>query len=243
MKNIVISGGSGALGTAFIDHLTERFPAARIFNLSRQPFDTGKTDIAQTQVEPVQVDYGDDQSLERAAQRVAQSGPVDLMMVTNGILHQGALRPEKSMRALTAENMAAVFAANTIVPALMARHFLPLLHRDRRAVFAALSARVGSISDNHLGGWYSYRASKAALNMIIRTAAIETQRRNPQAIVVGLHPGTVDSALSKPFQANVPREVLFTPERSASCLLAVIDELSATDSGQCFDWQGARIEA
>lgn len=138
--------------------------------------------------------------------------------------------------------MTALFQANTIFPALMAKHFLPLLPHDRRAVFAALSARVGSISDNHLGGWYSYRASKSALNMIIHTAEIETRRRCPDAIVVGLHPGTVDSALSDPFQAGVPEGKLFTPQYSVSCLLGVIDGLQPGDSGGCFDWQGKRIE-
>ena len=125
------------------------------------------------------------------------------------------MTPEKSLRELSAEKFARAFAINATGPALSAKHFLPKLARDRRAVFAALSARVGSISDNRLGGWYAYRASKSALNMILKTAAIETARRAPQAIVIGLHPGTVDSKLSKPFQENVTPGKLFRPEDAA----------------------------
>ena len=165
-------------------------------------------------------------------------------MVTTGVLHLGAdIQPEKSLRDLSADKFHAIFAANTIFPALAAKHFLPLLHRDKRSVFAALSARVGSISDNRLGGWYAYRASKAALNMIIKNAAIEIERRHKQAIVVGLHPGTVDSDLSKPFQSNVQQNKLFTPAFSAASLLDVVDRLTLDDSGKCFAWNGQEIPA
>ena len=109
------------------------------------------------------------------------------------------------------------------------------------SIFAALSARVGSISDNQLGGWYAYRASKAALNMIIKTAAIEVRRRNPHAIVVGLHPGTVDSDLSKPFQGNVPEGKLFTPDFAAGKLLTVLEGLAPAQTGRCFGWDGEEI--
>ena len=125
---------------------------------------------------------------------------------------------------------------------MTAKYFVPLLRRDEKAVFAALSARVGSISDNRLGGWYAYRASKAALNMVLKTTAIEIGRRFKNQIIVGLHPGTVDTPLSKPFQANVPADKLFTPEFSAERLLTVIDGLTAADSGNLFDWAGERIE-
>ncbi len=133
------------------------------------------------------------------------------------------------------------FEINTIGPALIAKHVLPLLPRDRRAVFAVLSARVGSISDNRLGGWYSYRASKAALNQIIRCLAIELAPKRPQAICVGLHPGTVDTALSKPFQGNVADTRLFTTDQSAAHLLNVIAALTPAQSGRVFDWAGQEI--
>ena len=138
--------------------------------------------------------------------------------------------------------MAHVFAINTIGPALVAKHALPVLDKDHRSIFAALSARVGSISDNRLGGWHSYRASKAALNQIIRTCSIELARKNRTALCVGLHPGTVDTGLSEPFQSNVPDGKLFTPTRSATSLLSVLNGLDETDTGQCFDWAGERID-
>jgi NAD(P)-dependent dehydrogenase (short-subunit alcohol dehydrogenase family) len=136
-----------------------------------------------------------------------------------------------------------VFDINTFGPALIAKHFLPIMPTDRRAIFAALSARVGSISDNGLGGWHAYRASKAALNMLIRNFAIEWARRNDQAVCVGLHPGTVDTGLSKPFQSNVPEDRLFSAKQSASYLLDVIERLSPADTGKVFDWAGKEIPA
>ena len=164
------------------------------------------------------------------------------MIVASGLLHDGAaLQPEKTWRSLTAEGLQRAFAINTIGPALVAKHFLPLLAQERKAVFAALSARVGSIEDNHLGGWHAYRASKAALNMLIRTLAIELARRNDHALCVGLHPGTVDTGLSKPFQGYVAKGKLFTPARAAGQLLDVLDGLSPGHTGGLFAWDGQRI--
>jgi NAD(P)-dependent dehydrogenase (short-subunit alcohol dehydrogenase family) len=137
--------------------------------------------------------------------------------------------------------MANVYAANAIGPALIAKHCLPRLPRDRRAVFAVLSARVGSIGDNRLGGWHSYRASKAALNMLVRNFAIELERSNPRAVVAALHPGTVDSRLSAPFQRRVAPGRLFSPDQAAGHLLAVIDKLTPADSGGLFAWNGERL--
>ena len=142
---------------------------------------------------------------------------------------------------LTGAAMETAFRRNATGPALVAKHFLPLLARDRKAAFAALSARVGSIEDNRLGGWYAYRASKAALNMLIRTLSIELARSHRHALCVGLHPGTVDTALSKPFQSGVPPEKLFPPAQSARHLLAVLDRLTAEDSGSVYAWDGRRI--
>ena len=133
------------------------------------------------------------------------------------------------------------YRINAVGPALVAKHFIPLLARDRRAVFTALSARVGSIGDNRLGGWHSYRASKAALNMLLRNLAVELGRTHPQAVVAGLHPGTVDTGLSAPFQKGVKPEKLFTADHSAERLLAVVDGLTPADSGGVFAWDAARI--
>lgn len=137
--------------------------------------------------------------------------------------------------------MARLYAINAIGPALIAKHMLPLLPRARKSVFAALSARVGSIADNRLGGWHGYRASKAALNQLIRTCAIEMAIKNKRAICVTLHPGTVDTRLSQPFQSGLAPERLFTPEVSAARLLDVIDALTPAHSGQLFAWDGQPI--
>ena len=184
------------------------------------------------------IDVTDERSVALAA---ADVGPLDLLFVATGLLHDGDVQPEKSLAALDPDAMMRLYQVNAIGPALVAKHFLPHLARGRKAVFAALSARVGSIGDNRLGGWHSYRASKAALNMLIRNIAIELGRRNKTAIAVGLHPGTVDTALSAPFQKNVPKGGLFTPERSAEALLSVIDGLKVEDSGGLFAWDGQRI--
>jgi NAD(P)-dependent dehydrogenase (short-subunit alcohol dehydrogenase family) len=143
----------------------------------------------------------------------------------------------------TALRSSGFIASTPSVRPLVAKHFLPLLARDRKSVFAALSARVGNISDNRLGGWHAYRASKAALNMLLRTLSIELARANPRAMYVGLHPGTVDTTLSAPFQATVPEGKLFTPEFAAARLLEVLDRLEPVDSGNVIAWDGQQIPA
>ena len=191
---------------------------------------------------PFTFDLTDEASIARAAHAIGQAGPLDLVIIATGKLHgQGSQMPERSWRALEGEAMAEMFAINTIGPALIAKHVLPLMRRDERAVFAALSARVGSIADNRLGGWHSYRASKAALNMLIRNFALEFALRNPHGIVVSVHPGTVDTSLSRPFQRNVPQSALLEPAQSAAHILAVLDGLSPADTGGFFAWSGEKI--
>ena len=163
------------------------------------------------------------------------------LLITLGTLHGPDHRPEKTFKHLSPEAMAEVYATNTVLPALILSRFLPKLPRDAPAFAAALSARVGSISDNNLGGWVSYRASKAALNQVIRTFAIELKRTHPKARLIGLHPGTVASPLSEPFQGNVPKGKLFSPEKSAAHLWEVIQSTSAAQSGRCFAWDGQEI--
>ncbi len=166
---------------------------------------------------------------------------VDLAIVTTGMLHDAQQRPERALKELDPTALARSFAINTIAPAIVAKHLIPKMPRDRRAVFAVLGARVGSIGDNRTGGWHGYRASKAALVMLIKNIAIEAARSRPEAIIITLHPGTVDTAMSKPFQSNVVAEKLFTPEASAERLLHVINRLTPTDSGGHFAWDGSRI--
>ena len=195
-----------------------------------------------TKVANLSFDFTDEDSLIAAAQTLQEVGPFDLILIATGLLQGEGISPEKNLRALSHESLAKSYEVNVIGPAMSAKYLAPLLRRDKKAVFAALSARVGSISDNRLGGWYAYRASKAALNMILKTLALETQRRFKNQLIIGLHPGTVDTALSKPFQGNVPEGKLFTPAFSAEQLLGVIDKLSEKDSGFLFDWAGEKIE-
>jgi NAD(P)-dependent dehydrogenase (short-subunit alcohol dehydrogenase family) len=187
------------------------------------------------------LDLADEASIAAAVATLEGGAPPRLVMAATGLLHDRAVQPEKSMRALDADTLARAFAINTIGPALLAKHLIPKLPRAGKAVFAALSARVGSIEDNQIGGWYGYRASKAALNQMIRTLAIETRRARPEAIVVALHPGTVATGLSAPFRGSVGPDRLFTPDRAAAHLLAVIDRLTPEDSGGFFAWDGRRI--
>jgi NAD(P)-dependent dehydrogenase (short-subunit alcohol dehydrogenase family) len=184
------------------------------------------------------VDPTDEGSIACAA---ASIDTLDLAIVTTGMLHDAQQRPERALKELDAAALNRSFAINTIAPAIVAKHLIPKMPRDRRATFAVLGARVGSIGDNRTGGWHGYRASKAALVMLMKTIAIETARSRPQAIIVTLHPGTVDTAMSKPFQGNVAPEKLFTPALAAEQLLKVIDGLTPADSGGHFAWDGSRI--
>lgn len=236
MDNIAIIGGSGAMGRAFTQQLALRYPHAMLHTFARTaPQPSGSN------VRGYRINYQNEASIEAAASIACADAPLDMVIVTTGILHDDGLMPEKSLRDISAVNLHRLFEANTMTPALVAKYFLPQLHKKRRAMFAALSARVGSISDNRLGGWYAYRASKAALNMVIKNAAIEVARQNKQAIVVGLHPGTVDSPLSAPFQGNVAKGKLFSPAFSAQQLLDVMAELTPAQSGRCFAWDGNEV--
>ena len=225
MKSAVVVGASGGIGAALVAALAEEGVAVRGFARSFEGAD--------------RIDLLDEDSIAAAA--ASLSAPPDLVFVATGLLHDGDRGPEKSMAALDPAWLARQYAANAIGPALVAKYFLPRMPKTGRCVFVALSARVGSISDNRLGGWYGYRAAKAALNQLIRTIAVEERRRNDRSIVVGLHPGTVATALSKPFQAGVRADQLFMPDRAAVQLLDVIDGLKAPDSGKLFGWDGAEI--
>lgn len=235
-KNIVIFGSSGTIGGAFLHLLTSVYPTATVYCFSRTKTICNNKNVICNEL----INY-DESYIELAADKLKNNLSLDLVLVTTGLLHNSDIKPEKSLQEISSEKFAALFAANTIIPALVAKHFLPKLNHNGPAIFAALSARLGSISDNKLGGWYAYRASKAALNMIIKTSAIEMARVNPNAIIIGLHPGTVDSSLSRPFQKNVPDDKLFNPEHAVIKLLEVINKLQVKDSGKCFAWDGQEI--
>ena len=232
----VVVGSTGGIGGALVDHLAASERVAAVHALSR----TGASHPSR-KVRNLTFDFTDEGSIVAAAQALDEVGPLDLVIIATGLLQGEGIAPEKTVRHLTLEGMRKSFEINVFGPALTAKHFAPLLRRDGKAVLAALSARVGSISDNRLGGWYSYRASKAALNMMLKTLSIEVGRRFKNQVIVGLHPGTVDTDLSKPFQGNVPDGKLFTPEFSAGKLLEVVDRVGPQDSGGLFAWDGEPI--
>lgn len=232
--NVAVVGTAGGIGSALAHELEQTAAVSTVVRLARSAGQGGQT---------IQIDITDEASVARAATQMKESiGILHLVLVATGILHDGdGMTPEKSWRTLNADTMERAYRVNAVGPALVAKHFLPLLAPDQKTAFAAVSARVGSISDNELGGWHAYRASKAALNMLIRNFAIELARKHPLALCVCLHPGTVDTRLSEPFQRGVPDGKLFSPTKSARHLLSVLDSLSPQDSGHLFAWDGARI--
>ena len=231
----IVFGANGALGSALVRHLRADGRYRTVHAGARDPASLPQGAAS------FQFDLTSEASIAAAVETLA-AAPA-LVIVATGLLHDEAagIAPEKSWRALDAAAMAQVYAANAIGPAMIAKHVLPRLPRGHRAVFAVLSARVGSIEDNRLGGWHSYRASKAALNMLVRNFAIELSRSHPQAVAAALHPGTVDSRLSAPFQRGVAPGKLFSPDQSAGYLLDVLDRLTPADSGGLFAWDGTRL--
>lgn len=218
----LVIGASGALGSAFCELLKEDPRCSVVRELGR------------TSVPGLDLETPD--SIAKAAADLAEEAPYQLILHAAGLLHRDGIKPEKSYSAIETDAFQAVFQVNTLGPALVLRHFLPLL--DPRGAMAVLSAKVGSIGDNRLGGWYAYRASKAALNMLIKTAAIELARTRPQTRLLSLHPGTVISGLSQPFRsASAARPA----NRAAHELLSLIDRLTPADSGNFFAYNGERL--
>jgi NAD(P)-dependent dehydrogenase (short-subunit alcohol dehydrogenase family) len=240
----LVQGGSRGIGLGFVEALLASGRFERVYASCRDPENAeGLKAIADPRLRVLALDVTDEASIEGAAERVRADGvAIRLLLNVAGVLHDSIAAPEKKIEDLRSEALAHVFAVNAIGPALVLKAFRPLMARQGRAVVAALSARVGSIGDNRLGGWYAYRASKAALNQLLHTAAIEFGRRNRNAIVIALHPGTTDTGLSRPFQANVPDEKLFSIDRACRQLLAVINGLELADSGGFRAWDGSPID-
>ncbi len=242
-RNVVIFGASGGIGRALVEAYAGKAAVESVHAVSRSGNAAFAVDpSAEDKISQHQADITSESDLEALA---AQVGTPDMVILATGILTdpETGLTPEKSYRQQDMVAFEQVFRTNTFGPALVAKHFLGRMPREGRCVFAALAARVGSISDNGLGGWHAYRASKAALCMLMRNYAIEVARKNRDAICVCLHPGTVDTALSAPFQSNVPDGKLFTPEYCAQCLMSVIAGLKPNDSGKQFDWAGKEVPA
>ena len=221
----VVVGAGGAIGAALVQALQADPRCAAVHGLSRR-------------FEPA-LDLGSEPSIAAAAARLRAYGPVHLLLCATGVLQVRGRLPEKRLAELDAATMAHAFAVNAIGPALLIKHFHELLPLRERSLLGVLSARVGSIGDNRLGGWYSYRASKAALNMLLRSAAVEVARKRPLAVLTALHPGTVRSPLSAPIIGQTPAT---TPADAARHLLAVLDGLPTDGaSGGFFAWDGSPI--
>jgi NAD(P)-dependent dehydrogenase (short-subunit alcohol dehydrogenase family) len=233
---VIIIGANGGIGRAFLDKFNNDATVSKIYCFSRTA-----VSVQSDKIETILCDYNNPETLKQGVALLPSDLVVQKIIVTTGLLYNDVISPEKSLKALTLEAMQQIFLVNCFGVMLMAQHLIPFLDKNQKSIFAALSARVGSISDNTVGGWYSYRAAKAALNMMLKTLSIEMQRTNKNAIIVGLHPGTVDTNLSNPFKKNVSEGKLFTPAYSVDCLLNVLDTLSPQDTGKCFAYDGQEV--
>ena len=237
----LIVGASQGIGLEFVRQFLKTNRAQRIYATYRNPQSEILT-ISDPRLRCLQMDITEEAQIATVVQEIkAETATLNYVINCVGVLHEGTMQPEKSLRQLNSEQLMRYFQVNSIGAVLLAKHIQPLFKHPQRSIFATISAKVGSIGDNHLGGWYGYRASKTALNMFMRTTALEYKRSCPRAIVVTLHPGTTDTQLSRPFQRNVPPEKLFSVKRTVEQLLMVIDQLKDSDSGEFFSWDGDRL--
>jgi len=243
----LITGASRGIGLEFVRRLLAENCMERVFAGCRAPDRAGELLALAERHERLRLlalDVTSEASLEATAAAVGRESPrLHLIVNCAGVLHDrvDGLAPEKRLAEVRSDALVRSFTVNALGPLLVAKHFDRLLAHPERAVFASLSARVGSIGDNRLGGWYAYRGSKAAQNMFTRTLAIEWARSRRNVICVALHPGTTDTDLSRPFQSNVPPERLFSVERTVRQLLDVLDGLTQGDTGRFLAWDGREI--
>ncbi|MBV8882869.1 MAG: SDR family NAD(P)-dependent oxidoreductase [Chroococcidiopsidaceae cyanobacterium CP_BM_RX_35] len=244
--NVLVVGASQGIGLGFVRHLLCDERVGQIYATCRdcQQSENLAALLAQYphRLSLISMDITDEEQIAQSmTQLQCKVDKLHLVLYCVGFLHEGNIQPEKSLQQLRADHLLRYFQVNSIGAVLLAKHVLPLLKHSESSVFASISAKVGSIGDNQLGGWYGYRASKAALNMFMRTVAIEYGRKSPKTLVVLLHPGTTDTSLSQPFQRSVPSNKLFSVERTVTQLLAVIEGLHSDDSGQFFSWDGSLL--
>ena len=237
IKNVAVIGSSGAIGNSISKLLKSEISVESVYNFSRSAISESSE-----KEKNIYIDIENEDSIIESIKKIPKDIKFDLIFVATGILHNDEdIYPEKSIKDISGNKLKKVLMVNTIGPALIGKYFIPFLNKNNKNIFAFLSARVGSISNNKIGGWYSYRASKSALNQIIKNFSIEIKRSNPNSIFVGLQPGTVKSNLSKPFQKNVNSKNLFSPDYSAKKLIDVINNLSIEDTGKLFAWDGEEI--
>lgn len=244
--NALIIGASQGIGLGFVKKLLQNDQISQIYATYRQPESAVEllelADKYSSRLSCFMLDITDELQIAELIQKIRhQIDKLHLAINCVGILHAADLQPEKSLRQINADNLLRYFQVNSIGAVLLAKHLLPLFRHQEHAVLATISAKLGSIGDNQIGGWYGYRASKAALNMFMRTAAIEYARNCPKTLIVTLHPGTTDTKLSRPFQKNVPVDKLFTVERTVEQLLNVITQLKTGDSGKFLSWDGTQL--
>lgn len=245
-QQLVVTGASSGIGLALTRQVLQRSEDGKIIAVCRRP-EGAESLQALASAYPGRLhceacDLAAPEQIDALAARIASAAPcLDGVVQAAGLLHGPGIAPEKSLQQLHADSLQRSFALNAFAPVLLLKALLPQLRTARRALFASLSARVGSIADNRLGGWYSYRAAKAAQNQLLKTAAIELRRSAPGVCVVMLHPGTVDTPLSAPFQRGVPASRLFSPERAAAQLLGLLLRLQPEDSGRFLAWDGREL--
>ncbi|NEP61427.1 MAG: SDR family NAD(P)-dependent oxidoreductase [Symploca sp. SIO2G7] len=245
-SNALIIGASQGIGLGFVKKLLNQRENRRIYATYRRRESAAELmELASAYPERLNclvMDTTDERQIEAGIAEIqVQTDKLHYVVNCVGILHEGTLQPEKSLRQINAEQLIRYFQVNSMGSVLLAKYLLPLFRHSDRSIFASISAKIGSIGDNRLGGWYGYRASKAALNMLMRTVSIEYSRKSPRTIVVTLHPGTTDTRLSQPFQKNVPADKLFSVERTVNQLFAVLEKLEEKDSGEFFSWDGSRL--
>ena len=231
-QKIAIFGASGSIGQALCAHYQKQ---SDVYAFTRNDFDIDESGLVKILLD----DFNED-SVFQAANKF-DNDFFDKIIVSIGILHNERFMPEKRIEEVSSDQFLEIIRINTLLPTLIARSFYKKLKKNDKSTLAFLSARVGSITDNRSGGWYSYRASKAALNMVIKNLSIELRRYNKELVVIGLHPGTVDSHLSQPFQKNLEDSKIFSADFSVLKLSSVIDSLDIDDSGKCIAWDGEDI--
>ncbi|MGD1921684.1 MAG: SDR family NAD(P)-dependent oxidoreductase [Pleurocapsa sp.] len=244
--NALIIGATQGIGLGFVKALLQQKNICTIFATYRNKETSGELFALQQQygdrLKCIQVDITQESQIAIGIAEIQKSvKELHLAIYCVGVLHEGDLTPEKRLRLINAQTLIYSFQVNSIGEVLLAKHLMPLFKKSQRSIFASISAKVGSIGDNRLGGWYGYRASKSALNMFLKTTAIEYSRRCPKTIVVALHPGTTDTKLSRPFQKNVPPGKLFPVEHTVDLLSKVISSLEQKDSGEFFSWDGSKL--
>ena len=244
--NALVVGASQGIGLEFVEQLLKHHNINRIYGTYRNKDSASSLTSLENsygnKLRCLEMDITQENDISAAIKTISEEiKQLHLVIYCVGILHDGDFQPEKSLRQINSDNLLRYFQINSIGGVLLAKHIMPLLRHKEGSMFASISAKVGSIGDNRLGGWYGYRASKAALNMFIKTISIEYSRRCPKTIVVALHPGTTDTRLSQPFQKNVPPEKLFSTERTVSQLLSVMAGLDMSNSGEFFSWDGQNL--